>query len=84
MAAISSRKRAFKSEVRDAAQRIWGAVQDLKGLRAEADAQNYGATLDDLDGEVAAADILAIPYATADALNTLMGQGHATNLTNVL
>ena len=74
----------FIAEVRAAAKAIWDANQRLKALHAEAEALNYGETLVAPEGGPSRADILAVPYATNDALTTLLAAGHATNLAKLL
>jgi len=79
-----SRQTQFKQELRDHARQIWEAHHALKELRAEADALDYGSTLEVTADEPSAAAHLAVVYATNDALATLMAAGHATNIATVL
>jgi uncharacterized protein involved in exopolysaccharide biosynthesis len=78
------RQTQFKQEVRDYARQIWAAHQGLKALKAEADALDYGSTLEVTADEPSAAAHLAVVYATNDALATMMAAGHATNIATVL
>ena len=74
----------FIAEVRAAAKAVWDANQRLKAFKAEADALDYGATLVAPESGPTAAEILAVAYATNDALTALLEQGHATNLAKLL
>ena len=79
-----SRQTQFKQEVRDAARALWQSHHILNALKAEAEALDYGTTLTVEDGEPSADDLLAVVYATNDAIGTLYASGHATNLSKVL
>ena len=79
-----SRQTQFKQELRDHARAIWEAHHALKALRAEADALDYGTTLETEDDEPTAAELLTVPYATNDAIAALMVTGHASNFAKVL
>jgi hypothetical protein len=74
----------YIAEVRAAAKAIWDANQRLVALKAEADALDYGATLIAPPDGPSREDILAVPYATNDALTALLAQGHASNLAKLL
>jgi hypothetical protein len=75
---------ATAAEVRAAARAIWDAHHALKALKAEGEALNYGETLVTQEGEPTAGQILAVAYATNDAIATLMATGNATNIAKVL
>jgi hypothetical protein len=79
-----SRQTQFKQEARDYARQIWAAHNGLKALKAEADALNYGETLETTEDEPTAAQLLAVVYDTNTALATMMAAGHATNIATVL
>ena len=79
-----SRQTAFKFEVREAARALWKAHNDLNALKKEADALNYGQTLETDVDEPTAAELLAVAYDTNNALATMLASGHATNLAKVL
>lgn len=80
----AARQDSFKAEVRQAARNIWQAVTELRRLRAEADALDYGSTLEPADGEPTPAEILAVTYATGQALDATLAAGHATNIAKLL
>jgi hypothetical protein len=81
---MSTRQDTFIAEVRAAAQSIWEAHQALKALKAEADALDYGNTLIAPETGPDKDDILALPYATNDAIATLLATGHASNIAKLL
>jgi phosphoglycolate phosphatase-like HAD superfamily hydrolase len=70
-------------DVKAANKQIWEGIAELAKLRREWDALALGDTLTDLDG-VSAADVGAIVHATGAALETLLAQGHATNMARLL
>lgn len=86
--ATAARQSDYKSEVRDAARRLWTAYNDLQALQAEWQAQDYATTLptdpDGANSGITAGAFGAVVFDTADAIKTLMDNGHATNLTNIL
>jgi len=66
---------------------IWEALQGLIGLQSEWTALDYATTLDEGTGPnegLAAADIGAVVFDTADAMRTLLQSGHATNMAKLL
>ena len=79
-----SRHDDYKAELREAARAIWAAHHTLKALKAEADAGAYATTLQTEANEPPTADLLAVAYATNDAIATLFADGHATNIVKVL
>lgn len=78
-----SRKEEFVSDVRRDARIIWEALGRLRGYQREWNALDYGATLGDTSG-APAADVGAVVFATVDAFDGLLAQGHATNLAKLL
>lgn len=92
--ATDTRKKDFKTKAREAARRLWGAYQELKGLQDEWNAQDYGNTLGtdvaNPDGSgsehvgLAPAAFGAVVFDTANAIDAVMDSGHATNITNIL
>jgi hypothetical protein len=82
--AAMARQIAFKFEVREAARALWNAHNDLNALKKEADALDYGQTLETNEDEPTAAELLAVAYDTNTALATMLANGHATNIAKVL
>lgn len=72
------------SRVRQTAAQLIDGVDKLQALKREWDALGYSAAIIESgiigdNAGVTGADIAAV-YVTLDALNTLLAQGHATNL----
>lgn len=91
------RKARFITEARQAAMKVWEGIQELKALQPEWNALDYGGThledsdvvpnLPDGEGDAAGitpAHIASAIFDTADALEGLLNQGHATNLARLL
>ena len=85
---MANRDEEYVRIARQNAIQLWDAVQALKGLQAEWNAQDFGSTLViDIDGnnsDVTVAQVGAVVFATTDAIDTLLLGGHATNLTALL
>lgn len=82
-----SRESDFISETRTHARALWNAINSLEALQNEWNALDYGATLDVGAGENAgltSTEVGAVVFATADAMRTLLGSGHATNIAKLL
>lgn len=81
------RNEAYYTAVRDANKKVWDGINTLKALQREWNALDYSSTL--ADGEVAhagitAAELGSVLFDTANALDALLGQGHATNMARLL
>jgi hypothetical protein len=87
--ATDARKSDFISEAREAARDLWNAQQKFIGLQAEWNGQDYGNTItaEDFSGSnegLTTANIGAVVFDTANAVQAVMAAGHATNVTNLL
>lgn len=81
------REQDYITEARAANQAIWDGINALIALQREWNALDYGSTLADGDGANAgytAAEVGAVVFDTANAFVALLGQGHATNMANLL
>lgn len=82
-----NREQDFITEARQHARKLWDAVNALKALQLEWDSLDYGNNLDDGEGDnagVLADDVGSCVFATTDAILTLFGQGHGTNVAKLL
>jgi hypothetical protein len=82
-----SRENDFIIEVRAATRAIWGGINTLKALQREYNALDYGSTLDTGSGEnagITAAQVGAVVFDTATALEAVLNAGHATNMARLL
>lgn len=87
MSASSDRQSDYISTARQATRDLWNAWLSLKGLQPEWNALNYSETLAEFAGAndgLAAADVGAVVFDTANAIETLFNTGHATNLAKLL
>lgn len=81
------REQDFISEARSANRAIWDGINALIALQREWNALDYGNTLDPGTGEnegLTAVEVGAVVFDTANAMTTLLGQGHATNMAKLL
>jgi hypothetical protein len=74
----------FKAEVRALNKQIWDGIRDLQALQGESNALDYGTTLETGPNEPTTAELLAVVFATADALKAVLNAGHATNMAKLL
>ncbi len=85
---MANRDEEYVRIARQKAIQLWNAYQDLKSMQDEWNAQDYGNTLTiDPSGnnaDILPADVGAVVFATADAINVVMNAGHATNVTKLL
>lgn len=85
---MANRHEEYTRIVRQKAITLWQVQQDLKGLQAEWDAQDYTNTLVIDSGgdnaDVTVPQLAAVVHDTTNAIETLMDNGHATNITNLL
>lgn len=85
-----SRESDFVTLARQHARNFWEAYQELKSMQDEWNAQAYGDNLDSSDafeGEnenLNSTKVGGVIFDTMNAIETLMNQGHATNVTNLL
>lgn len=83
----ASRQQQYINEARMETRNFWNAYQKLLSMQAEWNAQDYGNTLqpgESGNSGIDKDDVGAVVFATMDAVETLMGTGHATNITNLL
>lgn len=81
------REQDFITEARIANKAIWNGINQLIALQREWNALDYGNTLDAGEGDnegIAPAEVGAVVFDTADAMVTLLGTGHATNMAKLL
>lgn len=81
------REQDFISEARSANRAIWDGINALIALQREWNALDYGNTLDPgtVENEgLTAVEVGAVVFDTANAMTTLLGQGHATNMAKLL
>lgn len=84
---MASREQEFITKVRAANKQIWEGPNTLKALQREWTALDYGATLDAGSGDnagVAAAEVGAVLFDTANAFEGVLNAGHATNMAKLL
>jgi len=77
----------YVGTVRDNARALWNAINNLKSLQREWDALDYGTTLPDDTANnpgIAASEVGAVVFSTADAMITVLNAGHATNIAKLL
>lgn len=73
--------------VRQQNKAVWDGINALVALQREWSALDYGNTLEDGSGDntgVTAAEVGSVVFDTANAMATLLGQGHATNMAKLL
>ena len=81
------REQDFISEARRANRAIWEGINTLLALQNEWNALDYTNTLDAGEGDnagITGAMVGSVVFDTADALQTLLGTGHATNMAKLL
>lgn len=84
---MATREQDFYTVVREANRDIWNGINTLVALQREWNALDYGTTLDPGAGAndgLTKTEIGAVTFDTANALVTLLGQGHATNMAKLL
>lgn len=82
-----SREQDYISAARTAAKNVWDGINTLKSLQREWNALDYGNTLADGEGAnagVTRAEVGAVVFDSANALETTLNTGHATNFAKVL
>lgn len=82
-----ARQSDFITEARNANKKIWDGINELIALQREWNGLDYGTTLQ--DGQDANAgytkdEVGAVVFDTANAMVTLLGQGHSTNMAKLL
>lgn len=82
-----SRESDYVTEVRQANREVWEGILKLLSLQKEWNALDYSQELNDFVGENAhlnATQVGAVVFDTANALETLLQSGHATNMATLL
>lgn len=81
------REQDFITLARQHNKAIWDGINALIALQREWNALDYGNTLADGEGAnagVTAAEVGGVVFDTANAMATLLSQGHATNMAKLL
>jgi hypothetical protein len=81
------RSNAIYTEAREAATKVWEGIQTFKALQAEWNAGDLGNTLppgENVNAGLARAQIGSVIFDTADALETVLSAGSATNIQKLL
>ena len=84
---MASRQSDYIGEVRKEARKLWDAINALKALQLEYNALDYGNTLPDGEGDnegYTKAEVGSVVFDTTEAILTLFGQGHSTNVAKLL
>ncbi len=82
-----SRESDYITEVRQANRQLWDAINQLVTLQREWNALDYSTTLNEFVGEnenLAAADVGAVVFDSANAMVAVLNAGHATNMAKLL
>jgi hypothetical protein len=82
-----ARKQNYITEARMHARDLWDAIYALQALQAEWNSLAYGDNLVDGEGEntgYTKLEVGSVVFDTTNALITLLGQGHGTNLAKLL
>lgn len=82
-----SRAEEYYQQVRDANRAIWDGINQLKGLQREWNALDYGTTLpnEPVGNEgIMSAELGAVVFDSANALEATLASGHATNMAKLL
>ena len=82
-----SREQDFITSARIANRKVWEGINELKAMQREWAALDYGTTLDAGEGEnagISGAEVGAVVFATADAIEDVLDAGHATNMAKLL
>ena len=84
---MAAREQEYIAAVRAASRAIWEGINTLKAAQREWDALDYSAALKGGEGEHAGITkdhVGSVVFDTADALEGVLKQGHATNLARLL
>lgn len=82
-----ARQQDYITEARQHARELWNAIYALQALQGEWNSLAYGDNLEDGEGENAdytADEVGSVVFDTTNALVTLLGQGHGTNIAKLL
>jgi hypothetical protein len=82
-----SREQDYITAARASNRKIWDGINELIAAQREWGALDYGNTLDAGEGAnagIAAADVGAVVFDTANALVAVLNAGHATNMARLL
>lgn len=86
-ARMAQREQEYITAVRAANSKIWEGINELKALQREWNALDYATNLDEGAGQnagITAAEVGAVVFDTANALETTLNAGHATNMAKLL
>ena len=81
------RQQDYLSLARQSTKKLWDAYLELKKMQEEWNALDYGNTLANGEGAnegYTKAEVGSVVFDTINAMETLMGQGHATNIAKLL
>ncbi len=82
-----ARQSDYITEARQLAQQLWASINGLEALQREWNALNYTETLTEFTGaneSLVVGDVSGVVFDTTNALTTLLGSGHATNIAKLL
>ena len=82
-----AREHDYYTLVRQANRDVWDGINQLKALQAEWNALDYTTNLDPGAGEnlgLTKAELSSVVFDTTNAMVTLLGSGHATNMAKLL
>lgn len=79
-----ARSNEFVADARRYSRMVWEGLAALKTLQREWNALDYGTTLPtEIDG-ILRAEVGAVVFATADAIEIVLAAGNATNMAKLL
>lgn len=84
---MATRDQLYITIVRQHNRQIWDGINALLALQREYNALDYGTTLEDGTGENAGithAEVGAVVFDTANALQAVLAAGHSTNMGKLL
>lgn len=87
MASTSARQQDYITSVRAANKAVWDGILKLKALQREWNSNDYGNTLGDGIGsndEISGAEIGAVVFDAADALEAVLATGVGGNMAAIL
>ena len=84
---MGSRQQDYISAIRTANRKIWDGLNELKSAQREWNALDYGTTLPAGEGAnegITKTMVGSVTFDTANALETTLNAGHATNMAKLL
>ena len=84
---MGSRQQDYISAIRTANRKIWDGLNELKSAQREWNALDYGNTLTAGEGAnegITKTMVGSVTFDTANALETTLNAGHATNMAKLL